>query len=287
MPTPLLDLVHQGRSPLIAFLRSLLVAPVPTSSATFSQRLLDGLAFGGGQGLGVSGSGQLFVLGYLARWNPAWIGVLPSARPALDLGAAIGLLLLLLRSWQTLVRHLRTERDWLDLAPVVAAVPCLLFQHVFGVWAAGLLGAAGVGALLIATGRTHAYASRRSSNALVFVAPLPALAAGLVASLGVFVGASTVALLLAAAVTARVEPAGAARFALMTATIVFGVQGLAHVAAVPAASPLLVGAALGTAAGGWLLLAAMGRWRAWVWPWFSYYATAMGAMLLLLGVFVP
>lgn len=290
IPSPLRTIVQQGKPLVRAFVESLLHGtPVTTGAGGALQRLLEGLLFGLGRGLAVSGSGQLFVAADILGWRSAWGAVEAGGLPALWLGSAIGLGILLRHHWVDLGRALQTHRDWRSFLPLFAAAPCLALQLSLHPTTDGLLGGVAVGTSLLLTGRAHrSFApDQKTEPDGTVVSWTTALVAGLLASLGAFIGLSTVSVLVAVAVSARVDPERAGRFALMTITPVALIEGIAGFGATVSlgALPLAIGAALGAAAGGWLLLRVLLlRWRSML-PWLGSYVTALGAVLLLFGVF--
>ncbi len=292
VPSPLRTIVQQGKPLVRSFVWSLLRGtPVVVGPGGVLPRLLEGLLFGVGRGLAVSGSGQLFVAADVLGWRAAWGAVEVGGLPALWLGSAIGLGVLLRQHWADLGRELQAHRDWRSLLPLVAALPCLVLQLGLHPTTDGLLGGVAVGTSLLLTGRAHrSFApDQKTDQAGKTVSLTTALVAGLLASLGAFMGLSAVSVLIAVAVSARVDPERAGRFALMTITPVALIEGIAGWGATASlgAVPLIIGAALGAAAGGWLLLRVLlVRWRSML-PWLGSYVTALGAVLLLFGVFAP
>jgi len=256
--------------------------------------LLAGVLAGAGLGLPVGDIGTSFAGAYLLGWSGA---ALPGVSPALWcaglLGAAAGLICLLRREWTVLLRR-RTRSESPTLAPILAAaVPAFLLRLVLGGLTARLDAAATVGIALVATAALVTAAAAAADGLRdggEHVAPWLAGALGIVAAASALPGVSMVALLLLGALYARVRPEAAGRFALLCATVVCALLG---VAALPAAIGdltagmpfVLVGAALGSAAGGWLLLRWLAQPASRALPILASTCAAVGGLLLLLGAF--
>lgn len=183
-------------------------------------------------------------------------------------------------------------------ALLAAVLPCWLLQWRLGPWAFRFEVAAAVGLLLAVTGQSL-YLSERWARAGDEHPAAPgtpariplwlAFLGGLLAGFGALPGISAVAILLAAALYGGARAEGAGRFALMAVTGVLALQGLGGLgAAIAQFQPdfllLAAGAALGAAAGGWLLLALLrASWRRAL-PVMASYCTALGGLLLMFGV---
>ena len=266
---------------------------------TAARAAVEGLVFGLGQGLPVSAGGQSFAWPYLLQRTAILPGTDPGPWTVCLLAAAVGLAVVLRASWAGTWRSLRTRRAQAG-APegvtlLAAVVACWLIQLRLGPWSLRFEAAAAVGLLLALTGQALNLSDRwgrqrtpsRGGGDRI---PLwLALIGGLLAGFAALPGLSALAILLAAGLYGRLSTEGAGRFALMTATGVLALQGLAGLPAAatqfhPAFLVLAAGAAVGAAAGGWLLLALLRAAAQRALPVMASYCTALGGLLRMFGV---
>jgi len=286
LPSPLKTLVQSGRPLFLRFLRELLLTAPPVAHPGWAGRMAAAVVFGVARGLGLGGAAQLYALGYLGRWSAAWSVLGPRAGWGLDLGSALGLVTAL-HWWQRKAEQAGPTPAADLLWPVVAAVTLLVLRTLWWSWSLRLVGAVAVGGLWIAMGRLLERAGATEGHALILPNLRQALAAGAAASLGCFLGLSTVGVLIAVALLARLRPGPAVRLALAAASLAFLLPALAHLPQALGAWPQAVGALLGSAAGSMALQAAAERWQRRLWTYLGSYVATLGAALVLLGVFVP
>lgn len=294
-----------GRPMVVRYLRGVFTPVLPqvaTAQPPGTVRAaVEGVLSGLGQGLPVSAAGQSFAWPYLLG-RPA---ILPAADPAAWaaalLGAAVGLAALLRADWSAAWRGLRHRRPEAGgpeaLALAAAIVPCWLLQLRLGAWAAQFEAAAGVGLLLVVTGqalqvgeRWGRLGSRTPGPGGGRMPPWLALLGGLAAGFAALPGLSALAVLLAAALYGRLSAERAGRFALMAATGVIALQALTGLPALaagfrPSLVVLAAGAAVGAVAGGWLLQSVLRAAAQRALPVVASYCTALGALVLMFGVF--
>lgn len=284
-------ILHSGWPRVIGYLRTMFTAtPGAAAPLDVVRALAEGLVAGLAHGLALGAAAQSFAWPFLFGRAAVLPGAAPGAWDAATLGAAAGLAWLLWDSWRAAwMRRAGAPSVWTLGA---AAIPCALLELRLGGWAERLEAGAAVGLLLVVTGRTLRLAERWSADPPSASAALPpwlALCGGLVAGLGALPGLSAVALLLVAGLYGRLSPGGAARFALMAATAVLAVRGLAGVPALVTPMqvsyvPLAIAAAVGAAAGGALLLRLLEAGEVRALPVLSSYCTALGGLLLVFGV---
>lgn len=265
--------------------------------AAVAAAVVGGLA----QGLPLAGLGQSFAWPYLLHWATAPLPVVaPAQRCAVLLGSAAGLAVLLRAEWRALwaggtspgagARPTGAPGVGTLLA---AVVPAFALRWLLRGLSGQLLAAATVGGLLLCTAGVLRLAQGWDDEGHAGHTAVPPWLAGIsgcAAGLAAFPGVSGLAMLLAGLLYGRVGAAAASRFALMATTGVTALLGLAALPAAVAGMGLpevtaLLGAALGAAAGGHLLL----RWssldRHRLWPVLAGYCAAVGGLLLLFGVF--
>lgn len=284
-------ILHTGWPRMLGYLRTMFTT-TPDAAAPLGlvRALAEGLVAGLAHGLALGAAAQSFAWPFLFGRAAVLPGSAPGAWDAATLGAAAGLFWLLRADWAAAWG--RRARAPSLLALGAAAVPCALLELRLGGWGARLEAAAAVGLLLVVAGRALQLADRWSVDADGAGPGLPpwlALCGGLVAGLGALPGLSAVALLLLAGLYGRLSPGEAARFALMAATGVFALRGLAGVPALGtdlqvSYLALAAASAVGAAAGGALLLRLLRAGDRRALPLLSSYCTALGGLLLVFGV---
>ena len=286
---------------MMSYLKQIFTTPAVSiglqAADTAAHALRAGLIFGLGQGLALSAQGQSFLWPYLFGSSPVMPGLDPAEWCLCLLGAAVGLAALMHREWAGVWRELRSRErrndttEWRAL--LLAAIPCLLLQWRLNAWGQHFQAAGAVAVFLLLTGGVLRLADRWGHNAVEssqHVPPWLALIGGVVAGFAVLPGISAVAILLAIGLYSRASGGGAGRFALMAITIVLAVEGLVRLPATlgnwpTEFLPLLVGAAVGAAAGAALLLWVLRSWRERALPVLISYCTATAGLLLFFGVF--
>lgn len=286
--------------------------PLPSGAVNPVHALIAGCIAGLGQGLPIGTLGQSFAWAYLLRWSGAPLSDQAAAlRCACLLGAALGLGALLRAEWSAVWSTLHgrgaapdrgnatsasaagplpaPEADVVLLAAVPAFILRWLLRHLTG----QLEAAATVGIFLLLSAQVLRRAQgwvRGATETSAAVPPWIAVLAGVGGGLGALPGVSGLAVFLAIALYGRTAPQAAVRFALMVATVVSALLGLAAIpgavaALIPGIVPAAAGAAAGAYAGGLLLRRWLGRTEDRAMPALASYCEAVGGLMLLFGVF--
>lgn len=287
--------------------------PLTPGGGGLLHALVAGCVAGLAQGLAVGSLGQSFAWAFLFRSAPAALpGVAPALRCACLLGAAVGLGAVARQEWRVLWRTLVGREAMPEPAPaepgqpppppppptaaviLLAAVPAFLLRWLLRHFTVQLEAAATVGVLLFLSAqilRRGQGWTRTEREAAPAVPPWAAALAGVAAGLAALPGVSGLAVFLSVALYARTAPAAAARFGLMAAALVSGLQGLLAVPAAGAAlGPVILPAALGAGFGAYLggrfLLDRLSRAGDGTLRALASYCEAVGGLMLLFGIFV-